>query len=117
MNPSPAEILIQSAVKTVGKREFLKTVERLFPTPVAVKRLPKEPVQGAGGCQARVKGERTGIKAGRHVLFDAQRCPRASVEGGLCCIHRNQKARLGELPLGLASAPLTESQRKVFGEI
>ena len=35
---TPADILIQSVMKTIGKREFLKTVERLFPTKVAKER-------------------------------------------------------------------------------
>jgi hypothetical protein len=111
-----AEILIESAVKTVGKREFLRTVERLY-SPKKGIRMLKESTPVETQCQARVKGERTGIKAGRFVLFEAARCPRSASQDGICCIHANQQTKFGELPLGLYESPLTEEQKKVFGEL
>ena len=118
---SPAEVLIMSAVKTVGKREFLKTVERIFQTnqrPIQAKRQKTE-VAAEEQCLARVKGDRTGIKVGRLVLFDAKRCPRheVSTESHLCAIHTNQVAKLGELPFGNHNSPLTDDMKKVFGEL
>jgi hypothetical protein len=118
---SPAEVLIMSAVKTVGKREFLKTVERIFQTnqrPTQAKRQKTE-VAVEEQCLARVKGDRTGIKVGRFVLFDAKRCPRheVSTETHLCAIHTNQVAKLGELPFGSHNSPLTDDMKKVFGEL
>ena len=118
---SPAEVLIMSAVKTVGKREFLKTVERLFETKnkSPVGRRVKSEVAAEEQCVARVKGDRTGLKVGRFVIFDAKRCPRheVSAESHLCAIHTNQIVKLGELPLGTHTSPLTESVKKVFGDI
>jgi hypothetical protein len=110
-----------SAVKTVGKREFLKTVERLFQTtqkPTPAERQKTE-VSVEEQCLARVKGDRTGLKVGRFVLFDAKRCPRheVSTETHLCAIHTNQVAKLGELPFGNHNSPLTDDMKKVFGEI
>lgn len=117
-HPTSAEILIESAVKTVGKREFLRTVEKLY-SPKKIVRMLKESAPVETQCVARVKGERTGIKAGRFVLFEAARCSReAAKDQDICCIHVNQqKKHGGELPLGLYSSPLTEGQKKVFGEL
>ena len=118
-----AETLIMSAVKTVGKREFLRTVERLFGSGEAkapeLKMRKKTQVHSAEQCVARVKGERTGMKVGRFVLFDAQRCERQqiSADSHLCPIHTNQVKKFGELSLGTVDAALTENQKKVFGEI
>jgi hypothetical protein len=116
---SPAEILILSAVKTVGKREFLKTVDRLFKTSEVKERRKKTQVADGTQCIARVKGERTGLKVGRYVLFDSCRCPRAEVGSGsqVCAIHKNQYDKFGELKYGLYNAALTEAQKKVFGDI
>ena len=116
-NNSVAETLVLSAIKTVGKREFLKTVDRLF---AKSKDLSKGSVKEAKAievqCKARVKGARTGIKLGRHVLFDAMQCPREVSKDGLCCIHNNRLEKFGGLSFGLYSEPLTEEQSKVFGE-
>jgi len=118
---SPAEVLIMSAVKTVGKREFLKTVERLFETKQKSVSAPREKfaVSAEEQCVARVKGDRTGLKVGRYVLFDAKRCCRheVSTESHLCAIHTNQVTKMGSLPLGTHDSALTEDMKKVFGEL
>ena len=123
---TPAEILISSAVHTVGKREFLKTVASMFhlsanggTTAKQVKeRKPrtKQAVPVEQQCVARVKGARTGIKIGRFVLFESARCDRKEVDGStkLCAIHMNQVKKFSSLPFGIASEPLTEEQTKTF---
>ena len=120
MSSDAADTLVRFVVKSIGKREFLKSVDRLFPKSKSSSKAAKvehTPVQTDKQCEARVKGERTGIKAGRYVLFDAQRCPRARVEGGqLCCIHENQ-VKKEKFHLGYVNAPLTDAQKKVFGEL
>ena len=68
-------------------------------------------------CLARMKGDRTGIKVGRYVLFDAVRCDRKGVDSHLCAIHSNQVTKFGELPLGLFNEPISDELKKVFGEI
>ena len=119
---STAEILIASVIKSVGKRVFLKTVEQMTkhhekssPTLQRV----KQAVPAECMCVARKKGERTGIKAGKHVLYDAVRCERKEVdsETHLCAVHTNMVAKKGSLPFGLYSDPLTEEAKKVFGEL
>ena len=112
---TPAEILISSAVKTVGKREFLKTVEKMFGK-VKQQSKQKLPVSQETQCQARVKGDRTGLKIGRHVLFESLRCDRAEVDSitHFCKIHSNQIAKLGELPYGRATQELSDELRKTF---
>ncbi len=107
-----AEILHESALKTVGKRELLKSFQKLFEKE---KQKQRQPIQKQ--CQARVKGDRTGVKVGRYVLFDNQQCCREAREGELCAIHSNQVKKFGALPLGLMTSPLTEEQKKVFGEL
>ena len=116
-NSSVAEILINSAIKTVGKREFLKTVEKLFENKKEKEVRTKADVPANEMCVARMKGERTGIKVGRYVLFDAVRCNRKGVDAHMCRIHANQAAKFGELPLGLFRDPITDELKKVFGEI
>lgn len=117
-NLTVAEILVNSAVKTVGKREFLKTVEKLFGKKECEKEVRiKTDVPADEKCEARMKGERTGIKVGRYVLFDAVRCSRKGVDSHLCAIHSNQVTKFGELPLGLFKDPITDELKKVFGEI
>ncbi len=121
---TPAEILISSAVQSVGKREFLKTVALLFgvgakqvkPVPTQRKPRVKQVVPAEQQCVARVKGARTGIKIGRFVLFESQRCDRKEVDGSshLCAIHTNQVKKLNNLPFGIATEPLTEEQAKTF---
>jgi hypothetical protein len=119
---SEAEILIASVIKSVGKRVFLKTVEQMCKHPEksapAAQRV-KQAVPAECMCSARKKGERTGIKAGKHVLYDAVRCERKEVnsETHLCAVHTNMVARKGVLPFGLHSDPLTEEMKKVFGEL
>jgi hypothetical protein len=113
---STAEILIASAVKTVGKRAFLKAVEKMYKTESRVK--GKSSVPAELQCLARKKGDRTGIKAGKHVLYDAVRCPRKELDDShLCAVHTNMVKRTGSLPYGLYTEPLTEENKKVFGEI
>ena len=117
-NSTVAEILVASAVKTVGKREFLKTVEKVFGKKESEKEVRvKMDVPADEKCEARMKGERTGIKVGRYVLFDAVRCGRKEVDSHLCAIHSNQVTKFGELPLGLFKDPITDELKKVFGEI
>jgi hypothetical protein len=112
---TPAEILISSAVKTVGKREFLKTVERMFGK-VKQSTKTKTTVSQETQCEARVKGDRTGMKIGRHVIFESQRCPRGEVDSSthLCAIHTNQVAKLGSLPFGRSAEELNDDLRKSF---
>lgn len=119
---TPAEVLISSAVKTIGKRDFLKTVEKMFcisKIPTKTTNRTRKEISAELQCLARVKGERTGIKVGRNVLFEAQRCPRSEVDSGthLCAIHTNQKEKKSSLPLGLYVDPLTEEQRCIFGDL
>ena len=116
LEQTPAEILILSAIKTVGKREFLKTVERIF------RKEKKESVKQTKQilqkiqCEARVKGERTGIKIGRHVQFEQARCDREEIDyiSHLCAIHTNQVNKLGELPFGRVTEELDETLSKTF---
>jgi hypothetical protein len=117
---TPAEVLISSAVRSVGKREFLKTVEKMFGVNQAktTKLRQKQAVAAEHQCGARVKGLRTGIKIGRFVLFEQARCPRREVDAAthLCPIHTNQVKKLGALPLGMHSEPLTEEQQRTFAQ-
>jgi hypothetical protein len=114
-----AELLINASVKMVGKREFLKAVEKLY----GIKKSQTEKVRNKSEvpaelqCVARTKGDRTGMKVGRYVLFDNVRCARGEVSDGLCAIHSNQVTKFGELRLGKFTEPLTEELKKVFGEI
>ena len=105
---SVAEILIQSVIKSVGKREFLKTVDKMFGQ--TKKEKQKKEVKQEYQCQARVKGERTGVKVGRHVLFESARCDRKEISSDthLCKIHSKR------LHHGLFTQPLTEEQQKTF---
>lgn len=112
-----AEVLVNASVKTVGKREFLKAVEKVLGNKREKDLRIKTEVPSDEKCLARVKGERTGIKVGRHVLFDTGRCDRKGVENKLCVIHGNQMTKFGYLPLGLYNEPVTEELKKVFGEI
>jgi hypothetical protein len=116
---APADVLINAAVKMVGKREFLKAVEKLYgitkSTVEKVRNKSEVPVEEQ--CVARTKGDRTGMKVGRYVLFDNLRCSRGQVSDSLCAIHCNQVTKFGTLPLGKASEPLTDELKKVFGEI
>lgn len=120
-NITPAELLINAAVKSVGKREFLKTIEKLY----GIKKTHVEKVRNKSDvpaeaqCVARCKGDRTGMKVGRYVLFDNVRCNRKEIdeEGHLCAIHCNQVNKFGALPFGKFQDPLSEDLKKVFGEI
>ena len=119
---STAEILIASVIKSVGKRVFLKTVEQMYKHPekaTPTGQRVKQFVPAECMCVARKKGERTGIKAGKHVLYDAVRCERREVdsETHLCAVHTNIIQRKGALPFGLYSEPLTDQTKKVFGEL
>jgi hypothetical protein len=118
-----AQVLITSAVKVVGKREFLKTVETLFGVsrkvggasvvkgekkarkPRTLKIVPEE-----NRCCARVKGDVSAVVGKRH-LFEGSQCTRSKVaEGELCAIHRNQSEKFGTLPDGMIHEKLTEEQ-------
>jgi hypothetical protein len=120
-NLSASELLVNATVKMVGKREFLKTVEKLY----GIKKLVVEKVRNKSDvpaeeqCVARCKGDRTGVKAGRYVLFDNVRCSRKEInsEEHLCSIHCNQVTKFGGLPLGKYTEPLNEELKKVFGEL
>jgi len=120
MSAQEADTLVKFVVKSVGKREFLKSVNRLFPrtskSDTKGEQVDKPvPTPVENQCEARVKGERTGIKAGRHVLFDAQQCARKDTSR-LCCIHKNQ-VKKQKFNLGYVNDPLTDAQKKVFGEL
>lgn len=118
-NFSTAELLIQSTVKTVGKREFLKTIEKMYGIKknVIEKVRHKTNVPVDSLCVARVKGDRTGMKVGRYVLFDNLRCDRKGIDQDLCAIHRNQVDKFGALHYGRYDEPITEELQKVFGDI
>lgn len=120
-NLSASELLVNATVKLVGKREFLKTVEKLYGIKKSVVEKPRNKTDVPAGeqCVARCKGDRTGVKAGRYVLFDNVRCARKEVnaEEHLCSIHCNQVTKFGSLPLGKYTEPLTEELKKVFGEL
>jgi len=120
---STAEILIASVIKSVGKRTFLKTVEEMSKrsekntnaTQPRVKRVVPAELQ----CIARKKGERTGIKAGKYVLYDAVRCNRKEVDSSthFCAVHTNMVTKNGSIPFGVYTDELTEETKKVFGEL
>lgn len=117
-NSVAAEVLVNASIKTVGKREFLKAVEKVLGNKKSEKDVrQKTEVPSDEKCIARVKGERTGIKVGRHVLFDSLCCDRKGLDNKLCAIHLNQMTKFGELPYGLYNEPITDELKKVFGEI
>jgi hypothetical protein len=116
--PTPAEILIQSIIKTIGKREFLKTVEHLFPTKAMKTRkayVRRTAPSQEDQCVARVKGERTG-KNGRRVQYMAAQCPRHKHEEGLCKVHHNQLQKFGALSFGTVGEPMDEELEAVFSK-
>ncbi len=110
---SVAEVLVQSAIKVVGKREFLKAVETICP---AKKKSEKTFENNIPQCEARVKGDRSDIKIGRHVLYESLRCARGEIntDSHLCKIHTNQVDKFGSLPFGRFTEELNDEQRKVF---
>jgi hypothetical protein len=113
---TPAEILINSVIKTVGKREFLKTVERMFRSSNKNQKKQQTKPSQEIQCEARVKGERTGIKIGRHVQFEQARCDRSEIDTSthLCAIHTNQEKKFGDLPFGRVTQELSEELSKTF---
>jgi hypothetical protein len=114
---TPAEILIQSVMKTIGKREFLKTVERLFPTKASKVRkayVRREAPTEENQCVARVKGERTG-KNGRRVQYLEAQCARHKFQEDLCKVHHNQVNKFGALPFGSVTEPLDKDLEGIFG--
>ncbi len=132
---SPVDILLASAVKSMGKREVLKAIEKMFGVKnenkpkqkggnVKKEKKERKPRQKADvpvteeRCVARVKGSRSGIKVGRHVLFESSQCDRKEVSGSehLCAIHSNQARKFGDVAFGKATEPLTEEQKKMFVE-
>ena len=118
-NSSTAELLVCAAVKSVGKREFFKTVEKLYGIKKVVvdKVRHKSHVPADSRCVARMKGDRTGMKVGRYVLFDNVRCDRKGInEQHLCAIHTNKVEKFGALPCGKFTDPITDELKKVFGE-
>ena len=116
---APAEVLINAAVKMVGKRAFLKAVEKMYGIKKdavdKVRHNTEVPVESQ--CLARIKGDRTGMKAGRYVIFDNLRCARGKVSDCLCAIHCNQVTKFSGLPLGKFTEPLSDELKKIFGEI
>lgn len=112
---TPAEILIGSVVKSVGKREFLKTVEKMFEK-VKAPRVSVKEVSSDNQCEARVKGQRTGVKIGRFVLFEEARCDRKEIDSSshLCAIHTNQLKKIGDLHFGRFTEELSDELRKTF---
>ena len=118
-NSSTAELLVNAAVKSVGKREFLKTIEKMY----GIKKNSSEKVRHKSSvpadsrCVARVKGDRTGMKVGRYVLFDNVRCDRKAIHDELCAIHTNQMEKFGALHYGRFDEPITDELQKVFGEL
>jgi len=115
---TPAEVLIMSAVKTVGKRNFLRTVNRLFDLGKDKKVRQKSEVSIENQCEARVKGDRTGVKVGRYVLFEPLRCDRReiSTRTHLCHIHSNQIVKFSKLCLGRINDPI-DDYKNIFGEL
>ena len=59
-NLSASELLVNATVKLVGKREFLKTVEKLYGIKKSVVEKPRNKMDVPAGeqCLARCKGER-----------------------------------------------------------
>lgn len=125
-----AQVLITSAVKVVGKREFLKTVETMFGVSrkvsggaVGVKgeKKPRKPrtlkvVPEENRCCARVKGDVSAVVGKRH-LFEGAQCTRGRLaEKELCAIHSNQVEKFGSLPDGLIHEKLTEEQATRYAE-
>lgn len=113
-NYTPEESLVDCVVRTLGKKVFLKAVEKICGS----QRKPrtKRDVPADLQCCARTRGEKTGIKVGKYSLYDLARCDRRMVSDSLCAIHRNESKK-GALKLGLYDAPLTEDQKKVFGDV
>ncbi len=122
-----AQVLVESAVKVVGKREFLKTVETMFGVSKsggAVKSKEKKPrkprtlkpVPEDNRCCARVKGDVSAVVGKRH-LFESARCTRGCVASSdLCAIHRNQSEKFGALPDGRIGETLTNDQAERYCE-
>ena len=116
---STAEILIASVLKSVGKREFLKTVNTMFnrKEKLATQRVPRV-VPDEEMCVARKKGDPTGIKVGKHMLYHPVRCGRRCLAGKkLCIVHNKVASQKGQLPLGIYSDPLTDDVKNIFGEL
>jgi hypothetical protein len=117
---SKAKILVDFVLQSVGKRQFLKVIEEMFGLSASTAQVKKErkksEVTAGEQCVARVKGVRTGLKVGRHVLFEAQRCEKREKDSSnhLCAVHTNQVAKFGQTLFGLSTSPLTDDQRKVF---
>lgn len=118
INPAH-ESLVECVVNAIGKRSFLKIVNKLFGETATNKRKvrTKREIPADMCCMARVKGEKTGIKAGKYVLYDSIRCDRRIIDNSLCAIHLNQQEKKGELVYGLYSEELTDEQKKVFGDV
>jgi hypothetical protein len=128
---SVASVLITSAVKVVGKREFLKTVETMFDLVPARKvevkgkgkvekkqRKPRtlKPVPEENRCCARVKGDISAVVGKRH-YFSSARCTRGCVASSdLCAIHRNQSEKFGALPDGRIGETLTNDQATRYND-
>jgi len=113
-NYTPEESLVDCVVRTLGKKVFLKAVEKVCGS----QRKPrtKRDVPADLQCCARTRGEKTGIKVGKYSLYYVGRCDRRIISDSLCAIHTNERKK-GALKLGLYDAPLTEDQKKVFGDV
>lgn len=123
-----AQVLIASAVKVVGKREFLKTVESMFGFSRKEKqsnivqgkekkaRKPRtlKAVANENRCCARVKGEVSAVVGKRH-FFESAQCTRSHVDSSdLCAIHRNQVDKFGSLPDGRMGETISEEQKERY---
>ena len=125
-----AQVLIASAVKVVGKREFLKTVETMFGFSFSRKEKQSNIVHGKekkarkprtlkavadeNRCFGRVKGEVSAVVGKRH-FFESAQCTRSHVDSSdLCAIHRNQVEKFGSLPDGRMGETITEEQKERY---
>jgi len=114
-----AESLVECVIKSLGKKAFLKAVEKVCGDLKGSRRKTrtKHSVPAELQCCARIRGERTGIKAGKFVLYDNVKCARKLESQRLCAIHQNEITKKGELKYGIFGECLTELQKKVFGDV
>jgi hypothetical protein len=114
-----AESLVECVIKSLGKKVFLKAVEKVCGNLKGSKRKTrsKHTIPAEHQCCARIRGERTGIKAGKFVLYDNVKCARKLESQLLCAIHENELKKKGQLKYGIFGESLTELQKKVFGDV
>ena len=116
INPAH-ESLVTCVVDAIGKRSFLKIVNKLFGETTQRKARTKREVPADMCCMARIKGDKTGIKAGKYVLYDSKQCDRKILKDELCAIHSNHITKKGNLLYGKFNEALTDEQKKVFGDV